>query len=468
MQNAIQQEKFRPVSAELAAELVSIVGDGGWSDRAADLQQHARDAGHYEAQAAELVLWPQNAEQVAAILRCCNEARVPVTPWGAGSGLEGNAIPIYGGVTLSLARMNRVLTIHADDFQVTCQPGIGYKDLNELLAREGLFYPPDPGANASIGGMIANNAAGIRTVKYGATKDNVLRLQVVLADGSLIEVGSRSIKQSCGYDLLHLIVGSEGTLGVVTEATLKLAPLPLAVSAALAHFPSVDMAVEAVVAIRGSGLDPAALEFMDAHHIEMINASDGLKLEEKPTLFMEFHSANATALAVGLAALEEICDELGATGFRATADPTERRQLWQVRHHSYEIMVRSHPGMDFLIMDVAVPISAYPQLIATAQQSIAARDAEGYFLGHAGDGNIHVELPYPQGDQAAYHEALAINDEIIAAALALGGTATGEHGVGLGKIHWMEREHGEALPVMRAIKDTLDPHGILNPGKIFP
>lgn len=459
---------FQTITSEIHAQLTAVVGEGAISDRTADLQQHARDAGHFEAQLAEVVLWPQTAEQVAAALRICNEARVPVTAWGAGSGLEGNAIPVFGGVSLSLARMDRVISIHADDFQVTCQPGIGYKDLNEQLARAGLFFPPDPGANASIGGMIANNAAGIRTVKYGATKDNLLRMQVSLADGSLIEVGSRSIKQSCGYDLLHLITGSEGTLGIVTEATLKLTPLPVAVSAALAHFPDEDMAVEAVVAIRGSGLEPAALEFMDAHHVEMINRSDGLTLEEKPTLFMEFHNANETALRVGLEILQEICEELGATGFRATADPAERRKLWHARHHSYEIMLRNHPGMDFLIMDVAVPISAYPSLIRAARARIAAREAEAYFLGHAGDGNIHVELPYPQGDAAAYQLAMELNDEIVGEALALGGTATGEHGVGMGKAHWMQREHGDALGVMRAIKQTLDPRGILNPGKIFP
>lgn len=459
---------FQLITTEIRAELAEIVGAGALSDSRGDLQQHARDAGHFDAQLAEVVLWPETAEQVASVLRTCNEARVPVTAWGAGSGLEGNAIPVYGGVSLSLARMNRILAIHADDFQVTCQPGIGYKDLNEQLAREGLFFPPDPGANASIGGMIANNAAGIRTVKYGATKDNVLRMQVALADGSLIDVGSRSIKQSCGYDLLHLIIGSEGTLGIVTEATLKLTPLPVAVSSALAHFPDVEMAVEAVVAIRGSGLEPAALEFMDAHHVEMINRSEGMSLEEKPTLFMEFHNSNDTALNVGLELLEEICAELGATGFRATADPAERRKLWHVRHHSYEIMVRSHPGMSFLILDVAVPISAYPQLIRAARERIAARGAIGYFLGHAGDGNIHVELPFPEGDAEAYRAALALNDDIVAEALALGGTATGEHGVGMGKAHWMEREHGNALSVMHAIKQTLDPRGILNPGKIFP
>ncbi|MCY4106734.1 MAG: FAD-binding oxidoreductase [Chloroflexi bacterium] len=460
--------RFRAVSQEDRAALQEIVGEDALSDRRGDLEQHARDAGHFAGQMAELVIWPANAEQVAQVLRYCNDGQIPVTAWGAGSGLEGNAIPVCGGVSLSMTRMNRILDVHADDFQVTCQPGIGYKDLNEQLAREGLFFPPDPGANASIGGMIANNAAGIRTVKYGATKDNVLRMQVALADGSLIEVGSRSIKQSCGYDLLHLIIGSEGTLGIVTEATLKLTPLPMAVSSALAHFPDVEMAVEAVVAIRGSGLEPAALEFMDAHHVEMINRSEGMAMEEKPTLFMEFHHSNETALQVGLEFLEEICAELGATGYRATADPAERRKLWHVRHHSYEIMVRSHPGMNFLILDVAVPISAYPALIHAARERIADRGAVGYFLGHAGDGNIHIELPFPEGDERAYHAALALNDDIVAEALALRGTATGEHGVGMGKAHWMEREHGKALGVMRSIKETLDPKGILNPGKIFP
>jgi D-lactate dehydrogenase (cytochrome) len=314
--------------------------------------------------------------------------------------------------------------------------------------------------------MLANNAAGIRTVKYGASKDNVLRMQVALADGRLIEVGSRSIKQSSGYDLLHLFVGSEGTLGVITRATLKLVPVPQFMSAVVASFPEVAGAVETVVAVRGSGLDPAALELIDASHARMLSQAEGVDLGDQTTLFMEFHAAHAVALEEGLAAVEAICLENGASAVRATTDSAERKKLWHARHSSYEIMVRTHPDKRFYINDVAVPISRYPELIAFVGEVRAREGITCYMIGHAGDGNIHVEFPFV--DDAGYAKAQDANAQIVMKALELGGTATGEHGVGIGKARFMSAEHGGALDVMRAIKTTLDPNGILNPGKIFP
>jgi D-lactate dehydrogenase (cytochrome) len=367
---------------------------------------------------------------------------------------------------MSFERMNKIVAVHADDFQVTVQPGIGHKDLNAELARYGLFFAPDPGANATVGGMLANNAAGIRTVKYGASKDNVLRMQVALADGRLIETGSRSVKQSSGYDLLHLIVGSEGTLGVITEATLKLVTVPAYMSAVVAAFPSVEAAVETVVAVRGSGLDPAALEFIDAAHTQMLRETEGVDLQDYPTVFMEFHAALESTLQMGLDTVREICEEMGALNVRATTDTAERRKLWHARHHSYEIMVRSHPGHQFFIMDVAVPISAYPELIGYVEALKQEYGVTAYMIGHAGDGNIHVEFPYK--NDAEFDRSMKLNELIVLKALDLGGTATGEHGVGMGKAMFMEREHGDALDVMRSIKQALDPNGILNPGKIFP
>jgi D-lactate dehydrogenase (cytochrome) len=395
-----------------------------------------------------------------------HEQRVPVTPWGVGTSLEGNPIPVHGGILLSLAHMTQIVALHADDFQVTVQPGIGHKDLNAQLARHGLFFAPDPGANATIGGMLANNAAGIRTVKYGASKDNVLQMRVALADGRVIRVGSRSVKQSAGYDLLHLFVGSEGTLGVITEATLKLNPIPAHISAAVAAFASVADAVQAVVAIRGSGLDPAALEFMDAAHAAMLRDAAGLDLTEHPTLFMEFHAAHAEAVTLGLETVQTICQELGAVRFRAAADSAERSRLWHARHASYEISVRQFPGQKLYLGDVAVPISAYPELIAFIETLRDRHQVPLYMIGHAGDGNIHVEMPYATADE--YARCADINAQIVRLAQTLGGTATGEHGVGLGKARYMAQEHGAALDVMRAVKLMLDPHEILNPGKIFP
>ena len=457
---------YNPVTPDIIDALRGILGADAVSVAQADIDLHARDQGHHPAHPAEVVIFPTTAEGVAATLKLANAHCIPVTPWGVGTGLEGNAIPVRGGILMSFEKMNKIVAVHADDFQVTVQPGIGHKDLNAELARFGLFFPPDPGANATVGGMLANNAAGIRTVKYGASKDNVLKMQVALADGRLISVGSRSVKQASGYDLLHLFVGSEGTLGVITEATLKLVPVPTHMSAVVAHFPTVTAAVETVVAVRGSGLDPAALELIDAAHAKMLRETEGVPLKDYPTLFMEFHAALPETLEAGLKSVREICEELGVIEFRATTDTAERKRLWHARHHSYEIMVRSHPGKQFFIMDVAVPISAYPDLISFVETVTARDSVTAYMIGHAGDGNIHVEFPYDTPE--SFERAMKLNGEIVMQALKLGGTATGEHGVGLGKAKYMPYEHGESLDVMRAIKATLDPNGILNPGKVFP
>ncbi len=461
----INTNTFTPVTSEIIAQLESIVGAANVSTARADLDLHAKDQGHHPARPGEVVVWPTEAQHVADILKMANEQRIPVTPWGVGTSLEGNPVPIFGGILLSFERMTDIIKVHADDFQVTVQPGIPYKDMNEQLKRYGLFFAPDPGANATIGGMLANNASGIRTVKYGACKDNVLRMQVALADGRLIHVGSRSIKQSAGYDLLHLFVGSEGTLGVITEATLRLMPIPALMSAVLAHFETVEAAVETVVAVRGSGLDPAALEFIDANHTIMLTETNNLDLLPKPTLFMEFHAAHEGALEMGLEMVREICEEFGAIKIRTTTDPAERKQLWYARHHSYETVIRKHPNHKFFLNDVAVPISAYPELISFIEQRRIEENITAYMLGHAGDGNIHVEFPYT--DEAGLEKAKAINGEIVLKAIELGGTSTGEHGIGMGKIEYLLQEHGQAVDVMRALKQTLDPNGILNPGKVL-
>lgn len=457
---------YTPLTPDLIAQLTVIVGVDNISTADAERKLRSRDASFHPEHAPDVVVWATDAEQISAMLAFANQHHIPVTPWGVGTSLEGNPLALRGGILLSFERMNRIIEVHADDFQVTVEPGIGHKDLNAALARYGLFFPPDPGANATIGGMLANNAAGIRTVKYGASKDNVLKMQVALADGRLIEVGSRSIKQSSGYDLLHLFVGSEGTLGVITRATLKLVPIPQFMSAVVASFPSVSAAVETVVAVRGSGLDPAALELIDAAHAKMLSEAEGVELGDQPTLFMEFHAAHEASLAEGLRSAEEICHENGASWVRSTTDPTERKKLWHARHSSYEILVRTFRDQKFYVNDVAVPISRYPELIAYIEEVREREAITAYMIGHAGDGNIHVELLFH--DDATYQKAVDANVQIVTRALELGGTATGEHGVGIGKARFMAREHGEALNVMRSIKQTLDPNGILNPGKIFP
>jgi D-lactate dehydrogenase (cytochrome) len=457
--------RYQPVTDAILGELAAIVGPGGLSAAAADRGQHSRDQGFYAAHEPEVVVWPTTADQVSQVMRLASRERIPVTAWGAGTSIEANPIPLHGGVLLSFARMAQIIALHAEDFQVTVQPGIGHRDLNAQLARHGLFFAPDPGANASIGGMLANNAAGIRTVRYGAARENVLRIQVVLADGRIMQLGSRSVKQSSGYDLLHLMVGSEGTLGIITEATLRLHPILEHISAVVATFASVESAIEAVVAVRGGGLDPSALEFVDAASIDLMNRNAGLSLALGPTLFMEFQSASAAAADQSIAMAREICESLGASGIEATTSATERRRIWQARNHAYEMMVRAYPGQRMFINDVSVPISGYPTLIGFIRAELTRADTAAFLLGHAGDGNIHVI--FPCADERAYQRGQQLNAAIVDRALELGGTATGEHGVGLGKARFMRREHGPALDLMLTVKQALDPLGILNPGKIF-
>jgi D-lactate dehydrogenase (cytochrome) len=461
----LQTQKFGTLTDDLINQISAIVGEDNYSTADAQRELHSKDQSMFPSALPDVVIWVETTKQVSDILKLANKHSIPVTPWGVGTSLEGNPIPVHGGILMSFHKMADVVAIHNDDFQVTVQPGIGYKDLNDKLARHGLFFPPDPGANATIGGMIANNAAGIRTVKYGATRDNVLSLQVVLADGRILRMGSRSVKQSSGYDLVHLITGSEGTLGIITEATLKLMPVAEHKIAVQAVFETVAQAVETVVAVRGSGLDPIALEFIDSHMAWMMNNNPNVELDEKPQLFMEFHATHEDALEQTITYIREICADIGATKISATADSKERANLWYARHHALESFQRTHPNKRAYLNDVAVPISAYPELVNFIHKMRETAPLPAYMLGHAGDGNIHVIFPF--GDDDEYKIASDLNAQIVEKAIAMGGTATGEHGVGMGKMRFMEQEHGEAFEVMRSIKQVLDPNGILNPGKIF-
>lgn len=444
--------------------LAELAGAENMSTAHAERDLRSHDAGHHPACLPDCVIWGTSTVQIASVLAYANAHGIPVTAWGVGTGLEGNAIPTRGGILLTMERMTRILAVHVDDFQVTVEAGMPHKDLNAALARHGLFFPPDPGANATIGGMLANNAAGIRTVKYGASKDNVLAAEVVLADGRVLQVGSRSVKQSSGYNLLQLFVGSEGTLGIITQATLKLVPVPQHISAMIVGFSTVEQAINTVVAVRGAGLDVAALEFLDVTNTHALNQG-GADIPPHPTLLMEIHAAHAQTLQADITLVRELCEANGALYFRATADAGERKVLWHARHHAYETLVRNHPNERIFIMDVAVPMSAFAQLIAYARATIDTAGIRGYMKGHAGDGNVHMELPYATPE--AFAVVQAVNGAIVREALRLGGTATGEHGVGMGKRAYMAEEHGEALVVMRQIKQLLDPNGILNPDKIL-
>ncbi len=459
---------IQALSSTLVDDLSRFIPVDRISVTRADRDQHSRDQSAHPAHLPDAVVWVHSTQEVSDILRYANERGIPVTAWGAGTSIEGNPIPVRGGVVLDFGQMDKILKIHPADFQVTVQPGVLYKNMNKILARHGLFFAPDPGANASIGGMLANNAAGIRTVKYGATRENVLALEVVLADGTVIHTGSRSVKQSAGYDLTHLFVGSEGTLGIITTATLKLAPLPEHFSVATAAFPDVAHAAQAVSELIGAGLEPTALELLDATAIRIMNTEDGINFPETPHLFMEFNGVNDDALAQTLTLAEDICRENVAESYQSGIGRAARARLWEARHRIFEVHVRYFAGQDFFVADAAVPISNYPALAAAAEQWLSELDIAGSVLGHAGDGNLHVLGFYPPEDAEKRANARELNRRLVEMALSLDGTSTGEHGVGMGKRKYMVAEHGEnAVAVMHQLKNLFDPKGILNPEKVL-
>jgi D-lactate dehydrogenase (cytochrome) len=415
-----------------------------------------------------MVIWPLCQEEVSRILFYADEHVIPVTAWGMGSSLEGNPIPVSGGIVLNFSTMNRIIRVRDEDFQADLEPGVIYQNLNETLRHRGLFFPPDPGARATIGGMIGNNASGSRTVRYGATKDHVMRLKVVLAGGEIMELGTRASKSSSGYDLLHLFVGSEGTLGIVVEATLRLSAIPSEFSAAIASFDSAASAAGAVFEIRRAGLDPIALEFLSIECMELVAREMGIALKVSPTLFMEFAGASAGYLKDVVDTAGEICRENGCLDYESGIGRDRRDRMFKARHSLGETIVRNHPDRKVMTTDVAVPISRFPSMIAFAEQESAATGLPRYMFSHAGDGNIHLVLLGKKEDEAEGCIVEEINRKIVLKAIEMGGTATGEHGVGIGKRCFMEKEHGTSLGWMKRIKGLFDPKGILNPGKIFP
>jgi D-lactate dehydrogenase (cytochrome) len=447
--------------------LQSIVGTERMSTGESVLQLHGRDESFHPGRNPDVVIWPWNAEEVAQILRMANEKRIPVTPWGAGTSLEGNPIPVEGGIVLDFQQMNHILELKEEDLQVRVEAGVIYKELNQHLSRFGLFFPPDPGAAATLGGMVANNASGIRTIKYGATKDFVLNMVIVLPCGEIIRTGTGAVKSSSGYDLCRLFVGSEGTLGVVTEVALRLIGLPAEFMAAVAQFDAVREATDTVFQIMRSGLSPAALELLDTPVVQVINQYKKISYEERPTLFIEFHGTSSTGLKEELEMVREICMENQCRRFEAGIGREERNRLWEARYSVHEAIKAANAAYCWLLLDAAVPISTYPVLVERAQTVLKERGLRGYAFGHAGSGNLHLEILWSAGDESGYPNAHKAGEEIVGFALDCNGTATGEHGVGIGKRKFMKREHGNSLSLMKKIKNLLDPKGIMNPGKIF-
>ncbi len=456
------------ISSETLEFLTNLLGPDRVSTRQADLDAHSRDESFHPPHPPEVVVWPQNAQEISAILRHANAQRIPVTPWSGGSSLEGNPIPVYGGIVLALYRLNQILEIREADLQVVVQPGVIYDELNKKLARYGLFFPPQPGSSdaATIGGMVANNSSGMHAVKYGATKDYVLQLEVVLPTGEIVRLGRPVLKSSSGYDLCRLITGSEGTLGVVTEITLRLRTRP-EMMAAVAVFPSMEAAADAIYAINRYGPQPAALELMDPVIVRIVNQWTGSTLEEAPILVMEFHGLPA-GIQQEVELLEETCRDAGCVSFEKGLTPPERERLWHARKQAHEAVKQLNVGSRAEIGDIVVPISRYTEAVGKAYALADELGVRIATFGHAGDGNLHVEMLSGKEDAREQKWAHAFNERLIEWVLSVGGTCTGEHGVGIGKRQFMSAEHGASLEVMRRIKGLLDPNGILNPGKIFP
>ncbi len=447
--------------------LVAVLGSRGVAFDPGLLAGYARDESSQPAQQPLAVVWPETAEQVAAVLKLCNANKIPVTARGGGSSLEGNSIPCVDGLVISFEKMNKVLEVRPQDFQVRVQPGVIYDELNRQLARDGLFFAPGPSSGdvATIGGMVGNNAGGLNALRYGVTRDHVLRLQVALADGSLVWFGTRAMKTSSGFDLVRLMVGSEGTLGIVTEITLRLHGLPER-RTALAQFPRLDSAARAVFEVMTSGITPGALELIDSNSIRHINRYKGWDWTETPTLIFEFHGTPA-GIAEEVEIAKEICTGLGAVKYEVAATPARRDQLWAGRKEITNAEKALYPEAVMLKGDIAVPLSEFTGAVEHAQ-ALSEKYALGVSIfGHAGDGNLHWHTLVPADDSQALARGEAAAAELIRYALSVGGTATAEHGIGLAKRRFLVEEHGPAVDVMIKIKQALDPNGILNPGKMF-
>ena len=430
-------------------------------------EQHGRDESPFDIPPPDAVVFCESTEEVAFVVAQAAAHRVPVIPYGAGSSLEGHLLAVQGGVSIDLSRMDKLLQIHAEDLTVTVQAGVSREQLNREIRDTGLFFPIDPGANASLGGMAATRASGTNAVRYGTMRENVLALTVVTASGEVMRTGTRARKSSAGYDMTRLFVGSEGTLGVMTEITLKLFPLPQAVSAAVCHFPDIASAVNTTIQIIQMGVPIARCELLDANAIRAVNRAEKMTLREAPMLLMEFHGSEASVQEQA-ETVQEIAAEFGGEAFEWTRTPEARTRLWAARHRAYLSGLQMKPGCRAVTTDACVPISRLAEAIT---ESVAEVDASGlpYFIvGHVGDGNFHIAYLIDPAIPAERELAEALNLKLVQRALRLEGTCTGEHGIGLHKQGFLLDETGpEAVAMMRSIKRALDPHNIMNPGKIF-
>ncbi|HUG22878.1 FAD-binding oxidoreductase [Piscinibacter sp.] len=456
----------RPVPPAMLDALKSRFGDR-CSTALAVREQHGRDESPFDVPPPEAVVYCESTEDVTAVVSLADAFAVPVIPYGAGSSLEGHLLAVQGGVSIDLGRMNRVLSVQAEDLTVTVQAGVTRTQLNNEIRHTGLFFPIDPGADASLGGMCATRASGTNAVRYGTMRENVLALTVVTASGEVIRTGTRAKKSSAGYDLTRLMVGSEGTLGVMTEITLRLYPQPEAVSAAVCSFPSIEAAVTTTIDIIQMGVPIARCELLDGNAVRAVNRHDKLTLREGPMLLMEFHGTPA-GVAEQVETVQQIAAEHGGMAFEWAATPEERTRLWTARHHAYFAGLQTKPGCRTVTTDTCVPISRLAECLLDTVAEVDASGLPYYIVGHVGDGNFHVAYLIDPAVPEERETAERLNRQLVARALRLDGTCTGEHGVGLHKMDFLVDEAGAgAVEMMRTVKRALDPKNILNPGKIF-
>src|SRR5215218_7912241 len=452
---------------DLLAGLSTILPEDRVVSGADDLERHGGGVFTYHALVhPDAVVYPESRDEIVGVLRFANEHLIPIVPFGKGSSLEAHTLPLHGGISLDLGRMDRILEVRPDDFIARVQPGLTHGALNVALAEHGLLFPVDPGWDASLGGMAGTNASGTNAVKYGVMRDQILGLEVVLGDGTVMRTGGMAMKSSAGYNLTGLFVGSEGTLGVFTELILRLYPLPERTVAARAVFPDIEAAGRAAVAMIRTGMKIGRVELVDARTVGAVNAYKGTDYAAAPTLFLEFSGSEA-GVEDDVAAARETSAADGCSLFEVEADEAAREKLWEARHDAALAIRDLYPGMGMMSTDVCVPISDLPGALRHARDTIESRGLEGAILGHVGDGNYHAVFPVNTRDEADQERAETVNAEIVGYALQRGGTCTGEHGIGAGKTAYLRKEHGGSLPFMREIKRIADPHRIMNPGKIF-
>jgi D-lactate dehydrogenase (cytochrome) len=457
----------REFPAALLEDLKAALGAERVSVAAAVREHHGHDESHFPDALPDAVVFPETTEEVAAVVKACAQHKFPVIPYGTGTSLEGHILAIHGGVSLDLSRMNRVLEVHAEDLDAVVQAGVTRKALNAHIKDTGLFFPIDPGADASIGGMSATRASGTAAVRYGTMKENVLALTVVLADGRIVKTGRRTKKSSAGYDLTRLFVGSEGTLGVITDITVRLYPQPEAISAAVCCFPNMVAAAHTVIQSIQMGVPVARCDFVDPLAVKALNMHSKTGLQEMPTVFFEFHGTEA-GVKEQAEAVQAIAAEHGAQEFKWATRPEERSKLWQARHDAYFACLQLQPGCRIISTDVCVPISRLAECLADTERDIADSGRMVPIVGHIGDGNFHLCIIVDPDNAHDIEVAEQMNHRLVARAIAMEGTCTGEHGIGYGKLDFMGAEHGDALDVMRMVKRAMDPDNIMNPGKVIP